>query len=611
MVKSLIQNADKEAAKPSSPPGPSLAYEGVQFREAATAASTSLDLDVSPLPREGPILSLFDNDIMIQSEPGSDIPASTLRGGNICCHLRRLLPAPEEVDAVLVASTDIWLDWSSYFPELWARNRQGDFRADFWRRIASSQPVEVAKMLIFLLITIDNNPSHSFHSRNNVKEQRKVFIAQIERLVIQDTDFARTVPGTECIALLAKYLVKLGHLLSAWHLIRRAIEYAMLFGMHMPRSNALAGPGRNNLTLWTSLCHYDGYVSLVLGFPYCAPSAHVARQSKILLDERRDYAEIYLLSVTTIMRQIVSRNQTEPNDLLETLKIDQELDILAARSPPGWWQMMLDPTHTNKTSSSRFIIQMQHHFIRALLYLPFVLEEPLNPKQRSCYDTAVESARSLANAYRILRGSVGLIPYLGILADFQVFTMAILLIVHNARRENQSGLDRRREDLKDWDLIIEITNILRSISQTSEENVAFQSFTILSKLHEVRKETESEGGLGQGKSCKITIPCFGAVTISLGKRLKNEHLGRRNVDPQDRRVGYVAQHFDQGQAIEEINDDDSAQQPQWPITEVENLVALPSARLSGGLEEMFSNNSIFNYEPRFDLDSGWDLNFFD
>ncbi|KEF56958.1 uncharacterized protein A1O9_07148 [Exophiala aquamarina CBS 119918] len=602
MVKTLMrQNAYKEATRTPSSPVAGLAYEDVQFSEAATAASTSLDLNAAPLPNKGPILSLFHNDIMTQSASGNNVPVSTLKGENTCCHLRRLLPASEEVDAILVASTDLWSDWFSHFPELWCETKVDDLRADFWRRIASSQPVEVAKMLIFLLITIDNVPIQSLNSRSNTREQRNSIIAEIERLVVQDIEFARTVPGTECMALLAKYLVKLGHLLSAWHLIRRTIEYAILFGMHMPRCNALAGSRRDNLALWTSLCHYDAYVSLILGFPYCALSAHVARQPNVTLDGKTDYAHIFFLGVTTIMRQIITRNQTDSNDLLETLKIDQELDRLAAQSPAGWWHLDLDPAHSNKTAGSRFIIQMQHHFIRALLYLPFVLEEPLNPKQRFCYDTAVESARSLVNSYRILRGSVGLIPYLGILADFQVFTMAILLIVHNTRRENKCGPDRRRGDLKDWDLITEVANILHSIARASEENVAMQGSTMLSKLLEVRKETGSDGGLlGQGRSCKITIPCFGTITISLGKELHHELPGHLSDGPAQA----------EGLAIQESNEYESGQQAQGLLTEIENLITIPSVGFSGDFEEVLPN-SIFEYEPRFDLDSGWDLNFFD
>jgi len=40
---------------------------------------------------------------------------------------------------------------------------------------------------------------------------------------------------------------------------------------------------------------------------------------------------------------------------------------------------------------------------------------------------------------------------------------------------------------------------------------------------------------------KITIPRFGPVTISLGKRLRVEHPGCQNADPQECHVGYVVQ----------------------------------------------------------------------
>jgi hypothetical protein len=612
MVKSLVQNAGKETSEVPSPSVPGLAYEGVRFQVAAAASSISLDLNAAPLPTQGPILSLFHNDVMTRSVAGKDASASTSKAENISCHLRRLLPASEEIDAILVAGTGLWSDWFSQFPELWSENRVGDFKTEFWRRIASSQPVEVAKMLIFLLITIDNIPAHSFHSRINVKEKRNVFITQIEHSVIQDIDFARTVPGTQCIALLAKYLAKIGHLLSAWHLVRRAIEYAIVFGMQLPCSSAPVESGRKNLALWTSLCHYDSYLSLILGFPYCAPSVHVARQSKLLLDGPREieYAEIYFLSVTTIMRRIINRNQIEPKDLLETLKIDQDLDELAAQSPGEWWHLVLDSTHSNKMNTSRFIVQMLHHFIRALLHLPFLLQESSDPKQRLCYDAALASARSVANSYRILRGIVGLIPYLGILADFQAFTMAILLIVHNARRENESSIDIRQECSRDWNLITDITNILRSVALTSEENVALQGQKILEKLVEVRNQVESEG-FGQGKSCKITIPCFGAVTISLGKQIMKSRNQGEDELPERQSVGRRQPHLDSaapGQSLQENSDYDSEQQPQGLLAEIENLIALPSMGFGGG-EDALPNT--FEYEPSYDLDRGWDLSFFD
>lgn len=612
MVKSLVQNASIDTPRKSPLSVPGVAYEDVRFQAATVPSSISLDLNAAPLPIKGPILSLFHNDIMTQSVAETDAPAPTSKAENISCHLRRLLPASDVIDSILVASTGLWSDWSSQFPELWNENGVRDIKTEFWRRIASSQPVEVAKMLIFLLITIDNIPVHSFHSQNNLKGNRNVFITQIERSVIQDIDFARTVPGTECIALLAKYLTKIGHLLSAWHLVRRAIEYAIVFGMQLPCSNAAVESGRKNLALWTSLCHYDSYLSLILGFPYCAPSTHVARQSKPLLDSRGEieYAEIYFLSVTTIMRRIIDRNQTEPNDLLETLKIDQDMDELAAQSPGKWWHLDLDPTHSNKMNTSRFIIHMLHNFIRALLYLPFLLQESSNPKQRLCYDTALASARSVAKSYQMLRTNVELIPYLGILADFQVFTMAILLIVHNAHRENESDIDFRRENLRDWSLITYITNILRSVSRTSEENVAFQGLKILEILVEVQNRVESEG-FGQGKSCKITIPCFGAVTISLGNQIirsrrhgEDELPGRQSVGLSESLVDSTAH----GQPLQETSDYHSEQQPQRLFAEIKNLIALPSMGFAGG-EDALPN--IFEYEPSYDLDHGWELNFFD
>lgn len=586
MVKDLARNAQKAPFNTSlsSASGPSV--EEMNLQATAGTSSSSLSLDAAALPRQGPILSLFHNDVITETSIGVDMPEKMSKAEETSCSLRDLLPTREEVDAILIAGTDLWSTWSSYFPEIWNEHQRSDYKQHFWNRVSSNQPVEVAKMLIFLLITIDNIPA--IQASLKIKYQRSVVLDHIERLVLHDVEFARTIPGTECMALFAKYLLKIGHLLSSWHLFRRSTDYAIVFGFHkgVAREDALWN------VLWTTLCHYDAYLSLILGFPYCVPDLQILKQTRMLLDTEMPYEKSYFLRLTTIMRQIIDRNQTNPNDLPETLKIDENLERLAVQGPNGWWRLEFDPTHSNKMNTDRFMIQLAHHFVRALLFLPFVLQQPLAPRYQLCYDTALTSARSVVASYKVLRESIGLTPYLGIIADFHAFTMATLLVVHVVRQDHVS-----RQRSSDWDLITTVSDIFRSVASTSTESVASQGLRILEVLLGAQNETNSQAG--QGMACKITVPCFGAITI----KPRNLCTARASWgDFTD--AGAVVP----SQPTVEMSQYNVKEQPQRLPVEFENMVALPDADFSWSRGAL---TSAFEYDLSCDLDHGWELSFLD
>ncbi|KAL2006009.1 hypothetical protein VTN00DRAFT_9663 [Thermoascus crustaceus] len=587
-----------------------------------------------------PVLQLFDNYVVSRKEDvpsGHDNAAASKdvspKAIAVRSALMSLLPPHSDIDKILNGSTTWWSIWHTRFPEICDKCRQG-LMTGIRQCEAPMAPAEVAKMLLCISISVEQLPLDFDYAALQVPFHPKEFtnrcIAEIDKLIVNDDDFAATLPGIECLVLLSKYYMNVGRPRKSWQLNRRAIEFAQLTGMHLSTAKPpRAGDNlfERRLKVWCSIVCTDRFLSLLLGLPYAVSDAAFVPQVELGLRMKKPNFETYVLRLGVIMGQMIDRNQDPATmSLPATLKMDQELEEIAKEMPNGWWDPNSCSQCTPEESCDRIIVQFFHNFTRALLHLPFMLKSTTERRYQYCHDTAIESSRSTLISYKLLRSSAGANPYICKIIDFLAFTVAMLLVIHLLGYSEEAPNHSREQDEKDWDLVKGTTEILRKAATESGGTVAAQSANLLGSLCNICPTDPIH------MTCKITVPYFGTITVAPGKKFTDRTvqphiLGQCPIPSQSSNGACPNQlstppQSNPGDFANDGNNGIGTGSQTTPTTQVgypddswvqlENVVALPNADLdSNGFQGFFDDPSLemwSNLNLDLDLDQGWNLN---
>lgn len=138
----------------------------------------------------------------------------------------------------------------------------------------SSSTAKVAKGLFCFSISVFQTP-HDFDFSSlqapvDPHEYAARYYAAVDRLIVRGDDFAATLPRIECQYLLSKFHMSEGRLRRAWLVIRRAIEYAHLAGMHLSTwaSRSSDDLFERRLKIWCQLATSDCTLTLLLCLSY-------------------------------------------------------------------------------------------------------------------------------------------------------------------------------------------------------------------------------------------------------------------------------------------------------------------------------------------------------
>ncbi|KAK2745272.1 hypothetical protein FQN57_003967 [Myotisia sp. PD_48] len=459
-----------------------------------------------------PLLTLFDNHIIARDMERPDFAGISsanhlaIKAEKVAAKLTALLPTPSALQKLFDARPLWWQVWQVKFPGL----------------IVSPLPpdrdvTDIAILLFSIICFLCQLPT-SVDRRNldlpfPVNEYVERSLCAIETDIINDDDFASSVGGMECMHIAAYYYANIGSARKGWLMFRRGIQFAQLSGFHLPTNCPSPDDaiGIRRLHTWCTLACGDRYLSLMLGLPYAVPDhslephvKHLRKVSNIDIDEN------HVMELCLSIGQIIDRNQNKNNmSLPATLKIDQELELMAKQMGKSWWDYGHEQGDLN---SYRTVAQFMHHFTRMLLHLPFMLRSKTDRRYGYSHNSAVESARSAIKCFKLI--SEDLVCKM---VDFQVFTASVLLMIHlldSPEAEDQ-------QTCADWRLAKEIGATLRRLSEESERPIASQSAHIIEKLSCGR---DSHGNLTPSRcdisdqGCRIIIPFFGAVRIVPGKR---------------------------------------------------------------------------------------------
>ncbi|EED14840.1 C6 finger domain protein, putative [Talaromyces stipitatus ATCC 10500] len=476
-----------------------------------------------------PVLQILNNNVVSRTE------GTATRNQNVAATLAispkaiaarnelvKLIPPRGDLRRIRDLAANWWSVWHYMFPEVPEPDRSTLMGERDYFEIPKS-PGEVAKFLLCHLMCIDQLPAdfdyNSLERPIVPNEYGDDCVNAIDRLIINDEDLCGTLPSLEAILLLSKWYTSLGRPRKAWLMTRRGIELAQLAGLHISTARDPHPEDtlyNRRLKLWTMLGLNDRFLCLILGLPYGIQENIYRPQVERRLRTESPNMESYCLQLSLIMGPIIDRNQQDPANMsiAETLKVEQEMETQARSMPDHFWQEQ-PPRHKMSTDEAveRVMLPFMFHYMRATLHLPFMLQSHGNRSYRFSQQAALESSRNAMRAYNRLRSEGMMSPYVCRLIDFQAFSVAMLLIINLIGYSEDSPNHSPEQDEKDWALVDETTEVIRHAAAEPAGTVARQSLLILEGISSnVDKECPSSA------SCKISVPYFGSVTVTPGKK---------------------------------------------------------------------------------------------
>ena len=408
--------------------------------------------------------------------------------------------------------------------------------------IAGGPLLKLCKALLCLSLALQQIQPSFVHKRLNLPKSSDDilyhYVSTIEDSVLSNDRRCANLDALECIILLTKIDAHAGRPRKAWLAHRRALNFALLLGLHRASSwtktdaDPFNGPRRRSIFL--GLFTGDRYMSLMLGLPYALSDAQcdIDRMIKECNYEPfPHFSARHLVSTSRLTGKLIDRSQNpELATADSTLQCDQELEELA-RSLPAL------PSHAAVTdpfdrayylSLAHFV----HHLIRSVLHLPFFLKAGTDRRYEFNRQAALESAREMIHAYLVLRASAAGGYCVCKTVDFQVFTACVMLLLNRFGFARLPGAvrDPVREH-QDEKLILEVKGLFEQAGGAAQgragDNVQDQGAKLLGMFMHCHEEggdaaaCPDEAGPCNGEALQVVVPYFGRITIRPGKDVEH------------------------------------------------------------------------------------------
>ncbi|RAL60028.1 hypothetical protein DID88_000654 [Monilinia fructigena] len=162
------------------------------------------------------------------------------------------------------------------------------------------------------------------------------YFEKVDRLIINDSDYASTEEGIEVIVFSAKIYMNLGLNRKCWILTHQAIAYSQLLSHHRPirlSPNETSTQIHHRTQSWLSLCSSDVYLSLLLGLPYAADGRTIP-----LTQNKNNPTAFFHHKLTLLSAKVIDRNQNGQSlSVLHTTEIQTELDLVTKNLDDAFW----------------------------------------------------------------------------------------------------------------------------------------------------------------------------------------------------------------------------------------------------------------------------------
>ncbi|KAI9695774.1 MAG: hypothetical protein M1820_008446 [Bogoriella megaspora] len=471
--------------------------------------------------QNAPVLSIFNDESGLEAGDGEktsqEIPTSEaptkqrkIKDSNTRRALVCNLPKSQAELKEAIANSEAW--WR-FTQRLWHGFCGFGLKTSFARFAEHALKAENPCTLAIFLLCLA--------SANSTDNTESIFTV-VSTLIANDDEYAASIEGVECLALIGKYHVDIGQPRKAWLTFRRVITFCQLLGLSRSHSSS----ARRD-TLWWHAYEADRYLSMLLGLPHGFVDSHC----EINLDPHPDCiitpATKFRRISATLAGKVVDRNQGVSSQSYSTaLDLDQELDNLAARMDPSWWDLTKEAPPDDEYSLGVLyeakMAQITFFEIRLYLHLPYMLKTASNPRYEFSRNACFEAAKKSLQTYHSLHNTSSRIfrrSYDCRVVDFIGFTSAVVFLLGllgYGRQHYLGGAFQFSEDPADWRLIERTIEIFGEESSRDNSSVAQQSYETLKFLCKVR---DCEGTTCDQKDSDplVVIPYFGTLRVGRSK----------------------------------------------------------------------------------------------
>ena len=483
----------------------------------------------NPLPK-GPVMAFIDGHFQLASEGKRALTLSSEEGKPDCTQasattdLKALIPSPTDLKLILGAGQSGWRIWQKALPDVvWDDlDSTGSPKADnillqILQAARSPIPANIAKLVLCISLNIQQlpletnwPPARLLSTSSSALEEH--YLKPIESFLASDEKSACTIEGLECMMVQTRLYINIGKPLKAWLIFRRAVSIAHLLGLHRQSATSSDRISTRKRGLWLQIWQGERYLSLIFGLSHSVPDEQFDLESYESELRTKPCGEQLLLRVGTIAGRISQRdhNITTSNrtpDPQTTLLIEQDLEAARISMPEGWWETMPNSQMSLEAITDMTAAKFAFSNVKKLLHLPFVLHAGTDPRYESSRTAILDASREMIMLYLVMRDDDRPLFHVCHVADFQVFTAALVLVLdllgYGTSFERLEGGQRDG----DWRIVNNITKCFARVSSKWQNNVAAQAAKILEDL-----ATFNDAQSGDG-IYKASIPYFGKISI--------------------------------------------------------------------------------------------------
>jgi hypothetical protein len=500
----------------------------------------------SPFPK-GPVMTFIDGRFQLLSEGESAFVLSSEEEGKADCiqasattELRALIPSSTDLKLILGAGQSGWRIWQKAFPDVaWDDlDSTGSPKADsiLLRILQAAQspiPTNIAKLVLCISLNIQQLPLETNWSLARLPTSssalEKHYLNPVGSFLASDEKSACTVEGLECMMVQTRLYINIGKPLKAWLVFRRAVSIAHLLGLHRQSATSSDRISTRKRGLWLQIWQGERYLSLIFGLSHSVSDEQFDLESYESELRTKPCGEQLLLRISVIAGCISQRdhNITTSNrapDPQITLLIEQKLETARISMPEGWWETMPNSQMSLEAITDMTAAKFAFSNVKKLLYLPFVLHAGTDPCYERSRTAILDASREMIMLYLVMRDDDRPLFHVCYVADFQVFTAALVLVLdlldYGRPFERLEGGQRDG----DWRIINNITECFTRIASKWQNNVAAQAAKILEDLVNFNDAQSSDG------IYEASIPYFGKILIKRKLQSKGHLISSLNTE---------------------------------------------------------------------------------
>ncbi|KAK9243933.1 hypothetical protein V1506DRAFT_543067 [Lipomyces tetrasporus] len=468
-----------------------------------TPSSTEENLEQAPL------VDLFNRTLDVQSDDSTGDNhirrIKQLPTNEYLAALKALLPRIDDLLLILESTTNYWFIWPTKPPGHDEGNRSQFYGGaavvkDFiLNSFESRQPLKIVKGILWLALCLQQVAADAIQHRKSFlpappQTLFDVYIEAAEAVLAGVGESVASFDHLECLLLYTKLCSNMGKPQRAWFTVRRAVNCALLLGIH--RSYQCRDPVQQSL--WSQAWQMDRQLSSILGVPYSVSHPQPS------IDPDPPVVVRIMYHVNRIAGHISDRNQGLLNTPIED--IETEIQTCATLFPEEWWPVMpVEKDMSFDALYARQVCKMYFFQLRKTLRLPNMLKAFDDLRFEASREIAVEACRNMVSAYEVLRNSSKSALVICDLMDFITFNAALVITIHLLA---PPGSRNTRRDEDDWQIITHLTQTFRQLRGAIECSVAQQAATLLEYLY------TAHHGIDVGPAeYTAVIPWFGKIKV--------------------------------------------------------------------------------------------------